>query len=465
MRAVGGSGLRAGFTAAWLVACLLFGGASAAGAYANAMLQAGAVAIVVVLLWRRHFVVPHEARPLAWIIALFLLWVLVSLVPLPLSMWQSLPYRAEFAEGLRLLGAESGSLAASLAPSATITSLLALLPPLATFFLVASLPAERRGVLLGTLVGLAIASIALGVFQLLGGPSSPLRFYEITNEMSAVGLFANVNHNATLALCALPCVAAMAARFAGRRDRSRRSGGLLIAIASGAFLVLGIGLMGSGAGYGLALPALVASFFIYRRAIVARIGIVWRIALAAIAVVFVAVAITGPLSQETLSAKFNQNPTSRRVIAETTIIAATPSFPLGTGLGTYADVYRRFQDPAAASQEFVNHAHDDYLEVAIELGAPGLLFVILFVLWWLRRSVAVWREDSHYVAAARAGSVIVGLVLLHSLVDYPIRTAAIAAVFAVGCALIVPARPSRRDVEARGAHQRARHLKVDGDEA
>jgi O-antigen ligase len=464
MKAVGGSRLWAGLTVAWLIACLLLGGASAAGALANAMLQAGAVAIILLLLWRRRFFMPHEARPLAWIIALFLLWVLASLIPLPLSFWRTLPYRAEFAEGLRLLGVESGSLAASLAPDATITSLLALLPPLATFLLVVSLPAERRGVLLGTVVALAIDSIALGVFQLLGGPSSPLRFYAITNDMSAVGLFANVNHNATLALCALPCVAAMTARFAGRRDRSRRSGGLLIAIASGAFLILGIGLMGSGAGYGLALPALVASFFIYRRAIVARIGIIWRIALAAIAIVFVAVAITGPLSQETLSAKFNENPTSRRVIAETTIVAATPSFPLGTGLGTYSDVYRRFQDPAAASQEYVNHAHDDYLEVAIELGAPGLLFVLLFALWWLRRSVAVWREDSPYVASARAGSVIVALVLLHSLVDYPIRTAAIAAIFAMGCALIVPARPSRRDSEARGGHERARHIKVTGAE-
>lgn len=465
MRAVGGSGLRAGLASAWLVACLLLGGASAAGAFANAMLQAGAVMIILALLWRRHSLVPHEARPLAWIIALFLLWVLASLIPLPFSMWESLPYRAEFADGLRLLGAGPGSLPVSLAPSATVASLLALLPPLATFLLVASLPAERRGLLLGTVVAMAIASIALGVFQLLGGPSSPLRFYEITNDMSAVGLFANTNHNATLTLCALPCVAAMAARFAGRRDRSRRNGGLLIAIASGAFLVLGIALIGSTAGYGLVFPALVASIFIYRRAIVARIGAFWRIALAAIAVVFVAVAITGPLSQETLSAKFDENPTSRRVIAETTIEAARPSFPLGTGLGTYADVYRRFQDPAAASQEYVNHAHDDYLEVALELGAPGLLLVVLFALWWLRRSIAVWREDSIYVGAARAGSVIVGLVLLHSLVDYPIRTAAIAAIFAMGCALIVPARPSRRDVEARGAHERARHIKVTGDEA
>lgn len=463
MKAISGSGLRAGFTAAWLVACVLFGGASAAGVFANAMLQAGAVAIILVLLWRGRASVPREAKPLAWITALFLLWVLASLVPLPLSMWQSLPYRAEFADGLRLIGADSGSLAASLSPNATITSSLSLLVPVATFLLVTSLPAERRGAVLATLVAIATASIALGVFQLLGGPSSPLRFYEITNETSAVGFFANVNHNATLALCALPCLAAMAARFAGRRDRSRRSGGLIIAGTTGAFLVLGIGLMGSIAGYGLVFPALVASFFIYRRATVASIGAVWKIALAVIAIVFVAVAVTGPLSQETLSAKFNENPTSRRVIAETTIVAATPSFPLGTGLGTYSDVYRRFQDPAAASQEYVNHAHDDYLEIALELGAPGLLLVLLFLAWWLGRALAVWREDSPYVAAARAGSVIVAMVMLHSLVDYPIRTAAIGAVFAIGCALIVPARPSKRASEARGAHERARHLKVEDD--
>lgn len=465
MRRPRGSTLWAILASAFLAACVLLGGASAAGVLANALLQAGSVVVILMLLWSGRLTIPPQSRLLVWIVLLFLLLVLATLIPLPFSTWVQLPYRAEFAEGLRLLGVESGSVATSLAPSATIWSLLSLLPPIAMFLLVTAIPVERRSFLFATLVGLSILSISLGVLQLLGGPSSPMRLYAITNEMSPVGFFANVNHNATMVLCTLPCLAAMASRFAGRRDRSRRSGGAIIAIASAAYLVLGIALMGSTAGYALVLPALFASAFIYRRAIVTRISAPWRLAFAAIAIIFVAVALTGPLSQETLSAKFDENPTSRRVIAEHTIEAAAPSFPLGTGLGTFADVYRRFQDPAEARPEFVNHAHNDYLEIAMELGVPGLLLVLLFALWWVRRSLVVWREDSPFIASARAGSVIIGLVLMHSLVDYPIRASAIAAIFAMGCALIVPGRVSERSRQAPAEQERGRHLKVTGDEA
>ena len=465
MRPPRGSTLWAILASAFLVACVLFGGASAAGIFANALLQAGSVLVILMLLWSGRFTLPPQARLLVWTLILFLLLVLATLIPLPYATWIQLPYRAEFAEALRLLGVESGAFTASLAPSATIWSILSLLPPVAMFLLVTAIPVERRSYLFATLVALSILSISLGVFQLLGGPGSPLRFYAITNEMSPVGFFANVNHNATMVLCTLPCLAAMASRFAGRRDRSRRSGGFIISIASAAYLVLGIALMGSTAGYALVLPALFASAFIYRRAIVARISAGWRLAFAAIAVIFVGVALTGPLSQETLSAKFDENPTSRRVIAEHTIEAATPSFPLGTGLGTFSDVYRRFQDPAEARQEFVNHAHNDYLEIALELGLPGLVLVLLFALWWLRRSLAVWREDSPFIASGRAGSVIIGLVLMHSLVDYPIRSSAIAAIFAIGCALLVPGRVSSRVREAPQERERGRHIKVTGDGA
>jgi len=448
-----------GIAASYLVLCLLFGGASAAGALANAFLQALAVILVLALLWSGRLTIPGHGRLLFLAVGLFLLVGLATLIPLPLAVWSSLPFRGHLAEELRLLGIEAGSLAMSLAPSGTIVSLLALLPPTAMFLLTAALPADRRGWLFGTLVATTILSISLGVVQLLGGPQSGMRFYEITNDMSAVGLFANVNHNVTLALCTLPCLAAFAARFTSRRERSRRSGAFIISIACVVFIVLGIVLMRSMAGYALLLPALAGSALIYWRAIVARIAWGWRIAIAALGVAFIALALLGPLSQQKLSDKFDDSPTSRRVIAETTLGPVADSFPVGTGLGSFADVYRRYQDPDAATNEFVNHAHNDHLEIALELGLPGLLILLIFILWWAGRSLRIWRDDFPNAASARAGSVIIAMVLLHSLVDYPIRTAAIAAVFAMGCALMLPPRPSAR-LEQQREHARGRHLKV-----
>ena len=97
------------------------------------------------------------------------------------------------------------------------------------------------------------------------------------------------------------------------------------------------------------------------------------------------------------------------------------------------------------------------------LGATALLLAGPVVAQSGRISVEI-DQAQRVQLSGPAGSVIVGLVLLHSLVDYPIRTAAIAAIFAMGCALIVPARPSRREREGHGEHEAARHLKVTGAE-
>ena len=446
----------------YLSLSVVLGGASAAGAIANAFLQLVAVLIILALMWSGRHGLQPEARLLAWTIALYLAWVLLSLVPLPPGLWQSLPMRSDIAEGLRLLGLAGTSLPLTLAPAATLASVLWLLPPAAMFLLVISLPWEKRQPLYVAVVVLAVLSITLGVFQLAGGPNSPLRFYEITNDGSPVGFFANINHQATLILCGLPAAAAMASRFATRSDASKRSGGLIIAGSFALYLTAGIAVAGSMAGYGLFLPAAFASLLIYRRATRGPLGAIWKAGMAVVAVLFVVLALFGPVSQETLSEKFSEDPSSRRVFAATTVEAIGNSFPAGTGLGTFANVYRLHEDPSQATRAFVNHAHNDYLELVLELGAVAILLIGLFILWWLRRSLDVWRSEVPGTRLARAGTVIIGVVLLHSLVDYPLRTSAMAAVFAVACALLVPPRVRRRrgDVGEQDAAEPVRHLEV-----
>ena len=78
---------------------------------------------------------------------------------------------------------------------------------------------------------------------------------------------------------------------------------------------------------------------------------------------------------------------------------------------------------------FVNHAHSDYLEVFAETGLLGAVLILAFLAWWGLRSARAWRDarpDGYWTQAA---SVVVGIILAHSLVDYPIRTPAIMALF------------------------------------
>ncbi len=460
------TGLRGWLAALYLGACILLGGASGtgAGAAGNAMLQIGAVAIILVLLWSRRATLPPAGRAPALIIGLFALIGLLSLIPLPPSLWQSLPYRDEIASSLGLIGVNGVSLPLSLAPQSTIASLLWLLPPLAMFLLVLTLPPDQRRKLCTTILIMAAASIVLGAFQLLSGTQSPLRFYAITNADSAVGFFANRNHQATLVLCAIPCAALLAARFASKRNRSKRSGGLAIIVSAAILLLTGIGITGSTAGFGLAIPAVFAAVLIYRRSLYGPVGRRWLAGLATILVLFLVLALAGPVNQEKLSEDLSDQPLSRATFALTTIQATAETFPVGTGLGTFAEVYRRFQDPNLASREYANHAHNDYLEVALELGLPGILLVLAGIFWWLKRSVHSWRSEAAGASLGRTGSVIIGVVLLHSLVDYPLRTSAIAAVFAVACALMVPflaRRTEEGDSAQAGSRRSARHLEAD----
>lgn len=444
----------------YFVLCLLLGGASAAGAVANAILQVSAVIIILLLLWTRRATVPPDGCALTWLVGIFVGWTLLTLLPLPGSLAQSLPYRGEFAQGLRQLGVTDAAMPISLAPSATVASLLWLLPPVALFLLVVTLPADHRRRLYAATVVIAALSVSLGIFQLIGGPESSLRFYQITNQGSPVGFFANINHQATLILAALPCAAVLAGRFASRRDPSQRSGGMILITAMAIFLIAGIAIAGSVAGYGLFLPVALGSLLIYRRATSATIGVGWKIAMAALLVGFVAFSFTGPLNKQALAEKYSTDESSRRVLAERTLVAIGDTMPIGTGLGTFANVFRRYEDPLQARREFANHAHNDYVEFVLEQGAVGLILVLLFIGWWARRVSAAWRLDSTGASMARASTVIIGLVLLHSIVDYPLRTSAIAAIAALACAGMMPPPAPRRHSSGAAGDTGARHLEA-----
>jgi O-antigen ligase len=449
---------------AFLILCLLLGGASAAGALANALLQLVALVAILIVLWRSRGPWPAGTGVVVAIAGLFVLHGFLTLVPLPASLWASLPFREHVAEGYRMLGMALPAIPLSLAPRSTIISLLAFLPPAAMFLLTLRLDVNQRRLLPVALIGFAAVSILLGGFQYFGGPDSPLRPYQITNPDRPVGFFANVNHEVTLLLCALAFSGFLAARSAMRRSRSKRSGGLVVSIGFALFLTVGIAISGSSAGYALFPVAALAAALIYRRATAKRVGWPWLAGIGALLLVFGGLAIQGPLSNETLSAEIDEQSTSRGTLAKNTSAAIAESFPVGTGLGTFSTVYRRFEDPDRTIQQFANHAHNDYLEVTLEAGLAGILLVAAFLFWWLAASFKAWRNDFRGAEVARGGSVVIAIVALHSLVDYPIRTAAIGAVVAMACAMLLPPRTPpvvrREEAEAREQDTGLRHLEA-----
>ena len=115
-------------------------------------------------------------------------------------------------------------------------------------------------------------------------------------------------------------------------------------------------------------------------------------------------------------------------------------FPWGSGLGSFRDVYSLYEDPTGVTTTYVIHAHDDYAELALETGLAGTVVLALFLLWWAAAVRRVW-STAETGAFARAASIASAAMLAHSLVDFPLRTAAVSAAFGMCLALLADRRP------------------------
>jgi O-antigen ligase len=99
-------------------------------------------------------------------------------------------------------------------------------------------------------------------------------------------------------------------------------------------------------------------------------------------------------------------------------------WPVGAGLGSFPTVFPMFQ-PSELGGFRVDLAHSDYLQLLMELGIVGLLFLILlFTLICVRviyliRYWKIRRQGGDILAAASLLSLVA--FFLHALVDYPMR--------------------------------------------
>jgi O-antigen ligase len=109
--------------------------------------------------------------------------------------------------------------------------------------------------------------------------------------------------------------------------------------------------------------------------------------------------------------------------------------PFGSGLGSFRDVYPLYEQAERVTTTYAVHAHNEYAELLLELGLPGILLFLLFAGWWAYRVWFVWRS-AEAGPFARAAAIASAALLIHSLVDFPLRTAALAACFGMCLALV-----------------------------
>jgi O-antigen ligase len=423
---------------AYILLCIVLGG-STQGYWGVAILHLLAIAIIAwSLLTSERLPLSGPAKGLFAIAGLIVLLPLLQLIPLPPGLWSAIPGREPIAEGYRLLGQPLPWLPISLTPYETMATVLTLLPPLAVLAGMLVAGAYRASWIVIAVLAGTFAAVLLGTLQVSSGDpvQSPWYLYDRTNHGVATGFFANSNHLATLLVVSIPMLFALVSELR-KRSKHASSQSALMLMAFGAFLVLlvGIFLTGSLAVLLLALPVVLISATLLMPETMRLRGPAIGVALISIAALgFV---YTTPLQDKLRSA--NQTSfESRQTIWADTVPAIGDHLALGTGVGSFQRVYRHYEDHSAVDRTFANHAHNDYLEIALETGIPGLLLLALLFFWWGSRAVPIWKTgavDRYAVAASIASAA----VLIHSLVDYPLRTAAISAIMAACLAMM--ARP------------------------
>jgi len=444
---------------AYLFACLILGG-SAQGIWQNMILQLTGVAIITWATFDKDDEpIERAGTALLTLLIIAIAVVAIQWIPLPPAVWSHLGPRTAVATGIGALGLAIPPEPLSLTPAAGLDSLLKLIPPLALFCAMLR-RAYRPQWLAIALIAAAIGGIGLSALQVASfrpdnADQSAWYLYEDTNLGKGVGFFANADHMATLLIICIPFLAAIVA--AGERASVQRYSAL-VAVAAGlaVVIIVGLALNGSLAGYGLALPVMAASaLIVLRRRSRLRLWILGATAALLIGAV-TALEIT-PIGSRTVGEHATTSVQSRVEILSTTWEAIREFMPFGSGLGSFQSVYPLYERTDRVTSTYVVHAHNDYAELALELGVAGTILMLLFVMWWTFASWKVWRtaEASPF---ARAASIASAAILIHSLVDFPLRTAAISTCFAMCLAFL--ARQPLTPIRATADLRRTRHVRI-----
>jgi O-antigen ligase len=108
------------------------------------------------------------------------------------------------------------------------------------------------------------------------------------------------------------------------------------------------------------------------------------------------------------------------------------AFPAGSGLGGFDPLFRIHESLDLLKPTYFNQAHNDFIEVVLGAGLPGLLLLIAALAWWAWASVRAWRNLANRQSMLpQLGSAVILLVIAASVFDYPARTPLIMAVIVI----------------------------------
>src|SRR5580704_9209509 len=335
---------------------------------------------------------PFMGQLLGWAVLLPPVYVGFQLAPLPLALVNVLsPARAKLVESLIPIGQTPAFAPISIDPATTAIYLLRTLAFSLTALLVCEISwygwRRRSWAPVIPLIGIAAFEACLGIFQFSGN-----------GEVS--GTYRSRDHFAGLLEMVLPLAVAYGISLLKDSDEPgslpfskafKAGAAFVFAAAMLVGLVYSLSKMGFAAGLG-------GLFAIGALAVLSKLkGAGSWLAVAGLAVSFLLVFVFLPTDQlaSAYGSFFSHDPASVEGRApiwsdSQKLLGAYPVF--GTGLGTYETAFHKYQ--TANVDLAFTFAHNDYLQLATELGAVGfLIFGGLFVVALAKAVRAAYSEE------------------------------------------------------------------------
>ena len=417
---------------AWLALVILLGGGSRSDIQSLIVLRPISM---LVFGYALAALTSDVVRQNSFILGLAALWIalpLLQLVPLPPSIWQLLPGREIIVEIDRTAGLGDIWRPMTMTPAETRNALWSSFAPLATLVLAVQQTLYQQARLVGIVLVLGLASAFLGLVQVLDEPLGPFYLYAVTNNGAAVGLFANRNHQALLLASMIPMLYVWARVHRGVRQRwgmvglsGREIGALLASL----FLIPLILVTGSRSGMlctfiGLLILPWLSETGQAGKSESRNAGPL-RNALVLMGLVgLVGLTIWLDRAEAFNRLLANDPATDMRVkVLPMVWTMIKMHLPWGSGMGSFEKVYQIYEPDGLLSPKYMNHAHNDWLELALTEGVPGMLILAIAILGFGKRLISVARNRDGLLGTqlARLGLAVLVLIMLGSLSDYPLR--------------------------------------------